>query len=450
MNRILIAGTGSGCGKTTITCAILKALINRKMIVQPYKCGPDYIDPMFHTYITGRISRNLDTYMLDEVTIRWLMNKNSKGANISVIEGVMGYYDGIGVDGQCSTNTLSDITNTPVILVVNAKGMATSVAATIKGYIEFKSQNNIKAVILNNINSSYYDIQKEAIEKNTGIKVLGYMPNIKEVALESRHLGLITANEIQKLDSKLQLLAKQAEQTINIDELLKLAQTGGILDNSKPDYLNKIIAQNKFKIAIAKDKAFCFYYEDNIDLLKELGAEIVEFSPINDKKLPSEINGLYIGGGYPEIYLEALEKNISMRKSIYQAVKNGLATIAECGGFMYLCNKINNLDGSSYSMVGVLDSEINMTEKLVRFGYVELTALNKNILSEVGWSIKGHEFHYSNSTMNGKSFDIKKPSGKSWFGINTTETLYAGYPHINFWSNVDFAIRFSKMSNIIN
>lgn len=453
MNRILIAGTGSGCGKTTITRAILKALINRKMIVQPYKCGPDYIDPMFHTYITGRVSRNLDTYMLDEVTIRWLMNKNSQGADISVIEGVMGYYDGIGVDGECSTNTLSDITNTPVILVVNAKGMATSVAAIIKGYIEFKPKNNIKAVILNNINSSYYDIQKKAIEKNTNIKVLGYMPNIKEATLESRHLGLITANEIQKLDSKLQLLAKQAEQTINLDELLKLSQTASILDNSKPDYLDKIVAHNlhnEFKIAIAKDKAFCFYYEDNIDLLKELGAEIIEFSPMNDKKLPSGISGLYIGGGYPEIYLEVLEKNISMKKSVYEAVKNGLPTIAECGGFMYLCNKINTLDGSSYNMVGVLDSEINMNDKLIRFGYVELTTLNENILSQVGWTIKAHEFHYSDSTMNGESFDIKKPSGKSWFGINTTKTLYAGYPHINFWSNINFAVRFCKISNSVN
>lgn len=442
INRILISGTGSGCGKTTISCAILKALINRNIIVQPYKCGPDYIDTMFHTHITNRISRNLDLYMLDDITIRWLMKKNSYNADISLIEGVMGYYDGIGIDGDCSTYHIANITQTPVVMVLNSKGIATSVAAIVKGYRDFKVNSNIKGVILNGIHETYYNIQKEVIEKNTDIKVFGYMPNIDEVSLESRYLGLITASEIEKLDYKLDLLAKQAEKTIDIDGLLKLSKNSDKFIANKPAYINNINKKGNFKIGIAKDKAFCFYYQDNIDLLKDLGAEIIEFSPLHDKFLPIGIDGLYIGGGYPEIYANILEKNISMKTSIYNAVSKDMPTIAECGGFMYLCNTINNINGDSYNMVGIIDGDINMTNKLVRFGYSEITSLGENLLSKKGWKIKVHEFHYSDSTANGKDFIIEKPSGKSWFGINANENLYAGYPHINFWSNVDFIIRF--------
>lgn len=441
LNRVIIAGTSSGCGKTTITCAIIKVLINRNIVVQPYKCGPDYIDTMFHTHIAKRISRNLDTFMLDKQTIEYLISKNSKGADISIIEGVMGYYDGVGADGNYSTYTLSSLTKTPVILIIDAKSIATSVAAIAKGFSEFKTNSNIKGVILNGIKSSYYNIQKEAIESNTNLKVLGYIPTLENSKIESRHLGLITANEIDNLDEKLNTLAKHVEQTVDLNLLLKIAKEAETLDAYNFEILKKI---GDFRIAIARDRAFCFYYQDNIDLLEQLGAEIVEFSPLNDKKLPDNIDGLYLGGGYPEIYADILEKNYSMRISIYNNIKNGLPTIAECGGFMYLCNKITNLNGKSYNMVGILDGEVNMTNKLVRFGYVELKALENNLLGKQNSSIKAHEFHYSDSTINGSSYKISKLSGMKWLGINATKNLYAGYPHVHFWSNIDYAINFCK------
>lgn len=444
LNRILIAGTGSGCGKTTVTCSILKALINLGLKVQPYKCGPDYIDPMFHTYITKRISRNLDTYMMDSETIKWLLAKNSYKADISVIEGVMGYYDGVGANGDFSTYDLARILKCPVILIVNGKGMAASVAALVKGYIQFKPESNIKGIILNGINSGYYKLQKNAIENSTGICVLGYIPDIKNITLDSRHLGLVKVDEIEKLDYKLDLLAKQAMDTIDLDKLILLAENSVNIEINKPNYLKKIYKYGKFKVGLAKDKAFCFYYQDNIDLLKELGGEIVEFSPINDKKLPEGIDCLYIGGGYPEIYAASISDNLSMKASIYNAVNNKIPTIAECGGFMYLCKGINTFDNKFYQMVGVLDGEVNLTNKLVRFGYVKLKSLTENILSSKAGVIKAHEFHYSDSTLNGNSFEISKPSGIKWLGINATDTLYAGYPHIHFYSNIEFIIKFVR------
>lgn len=442
LNRILIAGTGSGCGKTTVTCAILKALVDRDLKVQPYKCGPDYIDTAFHTKITGRNSSNLDTYIIESEIIKYIVNRNSAGADISVIEGVMGYYDGIGSGSQFSTYTLSKITDTPVVLIVNGKGMAASVAATVKGFVDFKSDNNIKAVIINGINKSYYNLQKEAIESNTGIEVIGYMPYMENVNFESRHLGLVMADEIDDFYSKLNFIAKYACECIDLDRFIQIANT------SKPIYSFDFTKQKlgDFRLAIAKDRAFCFYYSDNLNMLKDLGADIVEFSPIDDKKLPYNIDGIYIGGGYPEIYAESLEKNISMRESIYKSINSGIPMLAECGGFMYLCNRINLLNGKSYNMVGALNGEVNMTKKLVRFGYVELQSLNDNLIGKQNWTIRAHEFHYSDSTVNGNDFKITKNSGVSWTGINATSNLCAGYPHINFWSNPDFAVRFcSKM-----
>lgn len=444
MDKIIIAGTSSGCGKTTITCAIMKALVNKNISVQPYKCGPDYIDTMFHSHITKRISRNLDTYMLSKETINYLVSKNSKQADVSIIEGVMGYYDGIGAECNYSTYTLASLIKAPVILIINAKAISASVAAIAKGFAEFKTDSNIKGVILNGIKESYYNIQKEAIENNTSLKVLGYMPTIETSKIQSRHLGLMTSNEINDLDMKLNALANQAQQTIDLDLLLKIAKETKQSYIAKPDYISKIKKLGDFKVAVARDKAFCFYYQDNLDLLEQLGAELVEFSPLNDTKLPDDIDGLYLAGGYPELYADILEKNYSMKNEIYNAIKNGLPTIAECGGFMYLCNKINTLDNNSFNMVGILNGEINMTNKLVRFGYVELKSLSDNLLGKYNSTIKAHEFHYSDSTINGNSFEITKPSKIKWLGVNANKNLYAGYPHIHFWSNIDYAINFCK------
>lgn len=449
LKRFMITGTGSGCGKTTITCAILKALKNRKLNVASFKCGPDYIDPMFHSKIIGTPSRNLDIFLCGERNVKYLFAKNAKNADISVIEGVMGNYDGVGISSdECSANHVARLTNTPQILVVSPKGMGLSVVALISGFLNFK-QNNIKGVILNNTSQGSYKMLKPIIEEQLPIKVFGYMPPVKEASLESRHLGLITANEIDDLNKKLDILAKTAEETIEIDELLKLAGlyekymcSDVLIDYNLPNV--------KTRIAIAKDNAFCFYYEDNLDLLRKMGAEIIEFSPLNDEKLPENINAVIFGGGYPELYGEKLSQNKLILENIKNALNNNLPFIAECGGFMYLQNKLTDTSNNSYEMVGYFNSDCFMTTKSVRFGYAQLTSNNNNIFCQKGQQINAHEFHYSDSSNCGSDFNAKKKSGKEWLTAFADEHSYAGYPHLHLWGNIDFAINFyNKISEKI-
>lgn len=433
-NRIMIAGTGSSCGKTTITCALLKSLMNKGLKVASFKAGPDYIDPMFHTRITGTKSRNLDMLLCGENTTKELFVKNSQGMDISLVEGVMGFYDGLGMNStNYSSNDLSNKTDTPVILVVNCKGMALSVAALIKGYLEF-AENNIKGVILNGISLGMYPYYKELIENNNGIRVLGFMPNLPEASIESRHLGLVTAGEIEDLKDKIEILAKNADQFIDLNALLEIASTAPTI-SYRPSTVDKL---GKTRVGIARDNAFSFYYEDVIDLFKELGAEIIPFSPLNDKSLPEDIEGLIIGGGYPELYLDELSKNYSMLESIRTAIYNGIPTYAECGGFMYLGKTIE-----ASPMVNVIKANSVLTERLQNFGYVDLKADEDNLLCKKGESIKGHEFHYTSSDFEGESFIATKISnGKKRACILAKENIFAGYPHLHLWGKVDFAKNF--------
>lgn len=281
-NRLLIAGTGSGCGKTTMVCAVMKGLLNQGLLVSSFKAGPDYIDPMFHSRITGTKSRNLDMFLCGENVVKQLFAENSKDCDISVVEGVMGFYDGLGMgDIEYSSNDLSNRTDTPVVLVVNAKGMATSVLALIKGFLEFKD-NLIKGVLLNGVSPMMYPRYKEIIENNLDIKVLGFMPNLPEAAIESRHLGLVTADEIEDLRDKIDILGEHAAKYIDLDALMDIASSAPEMEYEKV----KIEKIASVRIAIAKDNAFCFYYEDNLDLLRKLGAELIPFSPLDDKSLP--------------------------------------------------------------------------------------------------------------------------------------------------------------------
>jgi cobyrinic acid a,c-diamide synthase len=438
-SRIMIAGTNSGCGKTTITCAILRALINRGMKVAAFKCGPDYIDPMFHTEIIGAKSRNLDLFLCGEEATKYLLKKNSEGADISIIEGVMGFYDGLGVDNiEHSSCDLSNKTNTPVVLVVNCSGMSYSVVALIKGYLDFY-ENQIAGVILNNTSKGMYPRYKESIEKHLDIKVLGFMPSQKEAVFESRHLGLVTAEEITSLDEKIDILAKMAQEHIDLDAVISLAE-------SAPGLTCKEIVideQNAVKIAIARDKAFCFYYEDSLELLRQMGATLIPFSPLEDAVLPEDIGGLILGGGYPELHLEKLAQNTSMLQSIKASVDNGLPTYAECGGFMYL-GKTITVDNAKYRMVGVIDTNSTLTKKLQNFGYVFLKACEDNMFCNKGQGINAHEFHYSSSDNNGSSFEALKSSNKSGDGVFGTSSIYAGYPHLHLWGNIEFAKRFLR------
>ena len=429
--RLILAGTNSGCGKTTTVCALLQALVNRGLKTGAFKCGPDYIDPMFHSRIIGAKSANLDLHFFTPNTLNYLLAKNAADRDISVIEGVMGFYDGAGLTSTSgSTYEVARVTDSPVVLVVGAKGASLSILATIQGFLNFCPDSHIKGVILNQCTAMTYAALSAEIEKRFKIRAFGFLPGLPECALESRHLGLVTAAEVADLKEKMQILAKQAEKTLDIDGLIGLANSAMSVA-CEPVTLPK---KEPVRIAMARDKAFCFYYEDSLEALKEMGAELVPFSPLTDKKLPENIHGLYLGGGYPELYLEQLSQNTEMRHSIRKALENGLPCIAECGGFMYLTQSI-----AGYPMVGVLKGECFNTGKLTRFGYVTLQAKKDNLLCKAGDQIAAHEFHHWDCTVPGDTFTARKPTGRQWECVLSGPTLYAGYPHFHFYSNPAFA-----------
>lgn len=433
--RILIGGTGSNCGKTTVVCGLLKALTNRDKEVGAFKCGPDYIDPMFHSKIIGAKSRNLDMFLCDENTVKYLLGENGKTVDFSVIEGVMGIYDGLGFeDDSCSANNIARITDTPEVLVVNVKGKSASLLAEISGYLNYY-ENNIKGVILNNCSKGMYPVYQKAIEKNLEIKCFGYFPKVEGASIESRHLGLVTAGEIDGLKEKIEKLGKAAEEGLDIEGLLALGESAKDLEY---DDIEIEPIEEKVRIGIASDNSFCFYYEDSLELLEKLGAELVYFSPLEDEKMPENLDGLFLGGGYPELNAKQLEENKSMRSEIKAAIEGGMPVYAECGGFMYLGQGII-LEDREYEMVGALSGKCHMTGSLVRFGYKTLCANQDTILCKKGEEIRCHEFHYSDSTNNGDVFTATNRRGKVTYANEANNRALAGYPHVHFYSNIDFA-----------
>ncbi len=431
MNRLLFGAPSSGGGKTTVVCGILKALIDRGEKPLAFKCGPDYIDPMFHSEIIGAMSRNLDLFFMGSDVSKQLLAENSKKGTISIIEGVMGYYDGIAMSDKSSAFDLATETETPVVFIADARGRALSVAALINGFVSFRQNSNIKGVILNRISPMMYDRLKETIETECGIKVYGFLPNCPEATLESRHLGLVTAAEVDNLKEKVAKLGELVEKYVDLDGLLELSKTANPLEI--PSQILPKPLKKKVKIAVAKDKAFCFYYADSLELMEKLGAEIVEFSPLNDEKLPENISGLYLGGGYPEVYSKALSDNKTMLENIKKAIENELPTIAECGGFMYLHEEMEGSDGVVYEMVGAVSGKAFKTEKLQRFGYITLKSTKNGLLGNTDFTMPGHEFHYWDSTNNGSDFKAEKPlSNRTWDCAHMCDTLYAGFPHFHF------------------
>ena len=436
--RFMLTAPNSGSGKTTITCGILKALINKGLQPAAFKCGPDYIDPMFHSRVVGAKSRNLDVFMLGADTCRYLLAKNTQNSNVAVLEGVMGYYDGLGTSTEASAYDLAKETGTPVVLIVNGKGAALSMAALIKGFKDFRNDSNIRGVILNDVSQMTYIYYKNILEKETGVKLFGYMPRMENCGFESRHLGLVTAEEIQNLQEIVDRLGSQAEETIDLDSLLEIAETAPAMEYIKPE-IEKV---GKVKIAIAQDKAFCFYYQDALDLLCEIGAELVPFSPLTDKEMP-RCDGFILGGGYPELYAEELSNNVTMLASIKTALLAKKPCIAECGGFMYLLEHYTDAAEKQWPWVGFIQGDVCLTKKLNRFGYIELEAAKDSLLAKSGEKIKAHEFHYSESTANGSGFTASKTFGKGeWQCINADKHLHAGYPHIHLWGNPEFAHNF--------
>ncbi len=444
---ITIAGTNSGCGKTTVSVGIMAALVKKGLKVQPFKVGPDFIDPMFHKYITGRESRNLDSWMLTEEVVSCLFDRSSSGADISVIEGVMGLYDGHGGISQTgSTAHVAGILNSPVILVVNGEGMSLSIVALIRGYLDYNRELDIRGVIINNIKSeSHFILLKELVEEHTGLAVAGYLPKMDEINLQSRHLGLVPSGEISDLEDKINILAHQVEKTIDLELFLKIAgETGDRPGNCYGMNIER--RASGLKIAVAMDKAFNFYYRDNLDLLEMLGAELLFFSPLKDEAVPGNADGLYIGGGYPEIWAENLQGNLPMRRDIKRRIAGGLPAYAECGGLMYLSESIRTKDGETYEMTGVIPGKSEMTNSLKRFGYIEIEVTNDNVMAKKGSRIRAHEFHYSTTAVCGEvpaCYRISKARREkddlTWACGYKQYNLLAGYPHVHFWSNTIFA-----------
>lgn len=441
--RIMISAIGSNCGKTTITMALLAVLKRRGVSVQSYKSGPDYIDPMFHSYITNQSTYHTDPYFSDENQMKKIVATTSLNSDLVLIEGAMGFYDGIGRTCESSTYTVSQWLKAPTLLLLSPSGMGVSVAAICKGYSEFRIPNQIKGFILNKVKPGMYSFYKEIIEHETGLGVYGYLPNLTQVCLENRYLGLITSNEVEKLNEKIKILADTAEKTIDIDGIISIASKAEKLKLSEK--LNLISRENKFRLGVARDKAFCFYYEENLKMLELLGAEIILFSPISDKNLPDNLDGLYFGGGYPELYLDVLSNNKSFLESLISKSYEKIPIFAECGGFMYLQEAIYDKDKIRYQMAGLLSGTSELGESLCRFGYITLTANEDNILGTSGTRIKAHEFHYSDSKENGSTFLAERPNGKQWYTIQCKENIIAGFPHMYFPSNPRIPEKFAEL-----
>lgn len=441
---VMISSTGSNCGKSTVTLALISALKRYGLKIQSYKSGPDYIDPMFHSKATGRETYHTDAFFSDSNQIKSIVAQTFSDANIGIIEGAMGFYDGIGKTEEASAYTVSEWLKTPVILVINPNGMGCSVSALCKGFQNFRQPNQIQGVILNRIKSSMYSYYKEMIESETNLKVYGYLLENESMKLKSRHLGLVTANEIENLDESLDTLGQISEKTLDIQGIIQLA-------NSTPPmkYTQiSIVKSSAFRLGVAKDRAFCFYYAENLKMLELCGAEIIPFSPIADENLPENLDGLYFGGGYPELYLQELSTNVNFIKSLKQYSTDGIPIFAECGGFMYLQEAIFDREGKEYRMAGLLKGKSNLDNKLCRFGYINLISNVDTFFGKKGIKLKAHEFHYSDSTENGNSFTAQKPNGRQWTAIQQNNNIIAGYPHIYFPSAPEIVQNFADFCRL--
>lgn len=442
MKRLLISATGSNCGKTTVSCALLSAFKARGCACTAFKCGPDYIDPMFHRAVTGVAAYNLDPFFLDEKGL--VRHLTRRAGDLSLIEGAMGYYDGIAATDRASAYTVARATQTPVVLVVRAGGMGASLAAVLAGFKQHRPDSRIEGVIFNDVaGSRYADLQALAAE--AGLAAYGYLPHKAGWELPARQLGLLTPAEIADVADRLQSLGDQAAESLDLDGLLALAATAPDLalpapepESALPAPDQEVTGAGQLRLAIARDAAFSFYYQENLELFRELGCDLVFFSPLTDESLPAGVAGLYLGGGYPELFARQLSDNSCMRRSVFAAVQAGLPTIAEGGGFMYLHEQMAGLP-----LCGVIPGGVFESKSLQRFGYISLQAREDNLLSGAGESIRAREFHYWQSENPGAGFTAKKAGRDLTYDtIHATAGLYAGFPQLYLPANPDFAHSF--------
>ncbi|MGB0910879.1 MAG: cobyrinate a,c-diamide synthase [Nitrospirales bacterium] len=443
--RLLIAGTHSGVGKTTVTLALLAAFRSKGRRVQPFKVGPDFIDPGHHKAACGRESLNLDGWMLDSQINRQSFLCAAHDADLSIIEGMMGLFDGSSpVSDRGSAVEQAKQLDIPVLLVVDGSGMARSAAAMVYGYATFDPDLQVKGVLFNRIKSDgHYQLLKEAVEQDTDVTVVGYLSPDPEITIPDRHLGLQTAIE-GKSDDLYKKLGQSVSETVDLGLIEQIAQSCSELSD---DGLSKKIPASRnrtpsIKVGVAYDPAFCFYYRDNLDLLEAEGAELLMFSPINDTTLP-EVDLLYLGGGYPEVYAQHLERNSAMRTAVKTFAKDGGVIYAECGGLMYLTSALTDFDGQSYDMAGVIPTSVKMSRRTMTLGYRSVECLESSILGEKGTTVRGHEFHYSSLVpQKGLSYagalTDAQGRGRGQDGIKTGNVV-ALYTHVHFKSQPSIA-----------
>lgn len=434
MMQLLIAAPGSGSGKTVVVCALLRALQRRGLAPCAFKCGPDYIDPMFHRAALGVDSANLDLFLSDAGAVRALYTRGCQGRRAAVCEGVMGFYDGVGGTAAASSWQLADVLGLPVLLVLRPQGDGASLVDAVRGLAAFRRPNHLAGILLNDCPPALAAALAPALERGTGLPVLGFLPPLAQAAIPSRHLGLLTADEISDLNARLDALADALEQNADLPRLLALCERPAPAAPAMP-----ALPPVRARIAVARDEAFCFCYPETLAALRAAGAQPVFFSPLRDAALPPDIGGLYLPGGYPELYAAALAANAPMRRSI-AAVRAGLPTVAECGGYLYLCQ---SLEGRP--MAGVLPGTAARRSRPVRFGYAQLTANADGLLLRRGESVPVHSFHYWDSDVRGEAFALEKPvSGRAWTEGFASPTLYAAFPHLYFAGHPRLAARFAR------
>ncbi|MFC0903620.1 cobyrinate a,c-diamide synthase [Clostridium sp. MT-14] len=433
MKSIIISSDSSGGGKTTVTLGIMKALIRSGYKVQGYKVGPDYIDPAFHKSVTGTASRNLDIYLMGENGVKASFSRGR--GDLGIIEGVMGLYDGKGIDSRYSTAHIAELLNLPVVLIISPKSQSTTLCAEINGIVNFENVN-VCGIIFNNVSESYYRLLKAAVEKNCNLKVFGYVPKDERLSLESRHLGLVQSREIEDLNEKIELCSELVLKNVNMNMLLEFFK-------ESPDFKDEYHLQNRgIKTAVAYDKAFNFYYKENIELLEECG-EVIFFSPLKDKYLPEDIDFLYIGGGYPEVFIEELSANKSMLESVNKDLKSGLNCYAECGGLMYLTESIEGMEkGHIFDTVGFFKGNTYMSSKLQNFGYAQIEVTEENNILPLKLKINCHEFHKSYIESNEKKIytltkDIYSGKIKQWNCGYVNKNTLGAYAHVHFFGNLN-------------
>lgn len=450
---MVIAGTASGVGKTTVALGLMNAFSKKGLRVQPFKVGPDFIDPGYHALVTGKPSRNLDGWMLSTAKVQEIFLKQARQADLAIVEGVMGLFDGLdGRSEEGSTAQIAKLLDLPVILVVDARSMARSVGAVVYGFENYDPKLKVAGVIFNRVGSAkHYEYLREAVADRCKAKVLGYLSRHEALQLPERHLGLVTAGETGLPKNFMDSLSYEMEYNVNIEEINTImtrdSHSVRVSDSSYPERPQP--TPLRARLAVARDEAFSFYYPDNLDLLSEQGVELCYFSPIRDSSLPMNVDGLYIGGGYPELYAEQLAANPTLRKQIKDAAEGGLPIYAECGGLMYLTRAIQDTEGHVYEMVGIFPAESRMLKKRKALGYVEVRLVQDCLLGKAGCAIRGHEYHYSELTsdlfhqgidgvyeLSSRKENVIRKEGYQYHNV------LASYVHLHFGSNPKVAQSF--------